>query len=233
MDRPVSVVIPLAPQDFAWQKLLPTLELPDCSEIILACGQQEIDTTALENTLDCPVVLAFGGSGRAQQMNIGAGAAKHEWLWFLHADSRMSKDTAKAVVDTVSQNKDGLFFFDLKFLADGPAAMKWNQMAVKWRSRRLKIPFGDQGFLIKKRVFQILGGYREDLSYGEDHVLVWKVRQDGYSVLPTGGSLYTSARKYRRGGWLKTTLHHVWLTIVQAAPNWLVLQKRRIEHLFS
>ncbi|MEL7430749.1 MAG: glycosyl transferase family 2, partial [Pseudomonadota bacterium] len=142
-------------------------------------------------------------------------------------------DTLPALERCLDEDQDGLFFFDLKFLADGPRAMTWNERAVKWRSDFLKIPFGDQGFLIRRQVFEDLGGYPEDLAYGEDHVFVWRVRQGGFSVEGVGAGLFTSARKYRKGGWLKVTVLHVWLTVKQAVPQWIKLQRLRIGRLIS
>jgi hypothetical protein len=40
---------------------------------------------------------------------------------------------------------------------------------------------------------------------------------------PTGGTLRTSARKYREQGWLSTTTRHLQLTALQAVPEWLKL----------
>jgi len=99
---------------------------------------------------------------------------------------------------------------------------------ARLRSRILKVPFGDQGFCIKKALFHKLEGFPEDLPYGEDHVFVWKIRQHGTELQPTGAILYTSARKYKKHGWLKTTLLHQYLWIKQAWPEWKKLKKRQI-----
>ncbi|MEM9332681.1 MAG: glycosyltransferase family 2 protein [Pseudomonadota bacterium] len=222
MARPVSVIIPLAPGEQNWKSLLATLDLPSGSEIILAVGQQEICVSTPQ------VKLVKSNTGRAQQMNAGAGQATTDILWFLHADSKLSENAIECLMACMTENPDQLWFFDLRFLDDGPHAMRWNEWAVQWRAGVLKIPFGDQGFCISKSLFTELGGYREDLAYGEDHVFVWKVRQEGYPVSRVGADLYTSARKYHRGGWGRTTWSHVWRTVWQAAPQWIELVRRQV-----
>ncbi|MEM7289118.1 MAG: glycosyltransferase family 2 protein [Pseudomonadota bacterium] len=233
MSVPVSVIIPLAPGEDEWRPLVPTLKLPNGSEILLATGSANFEMPELPLAAGVKINQVEEGKGRAGQMNAGAKLAQFDWLWFLHADSRLADDTLTALEACLADNEDGLFFFDLRFRDDGPKAMKSNEIAVRWRSDLLKMPFGDQGFLIKRVLFEELGGYREDLPYGEDHVFAWKTRQDGYPVRRTGGSLFTSARKYKTGGWFKVTAKHVWLTVLQAAPQALIYCRRRVRKMFS
>ena len=86
------------------------------------------------------------------------------------------------------------------------------------------MPFGDQGLCIRKDLFQSIKGFREDLPYGEDHVLVWTARQWHIELQPVGAMLYTSARKYKKYGWVKTTLIHQYLWMKQALPEWKKLR---------
>ncbi len=227
MEHPVSVVIPVAPDDTAWTDLLPQLDLASGSEVILAVGSSAPKPDVQEKP-GISIFVCREGSGRAGQMNAGACMANHRHLWFLHADSRLTEHTLEALDRIIPLEEQALYYFDLKFLDDGPKAMKFNEWAVRFRSDLLKIPFGDQGFLISRHLFFELGGYREDVAYGEDHILVWKTRQEGYPVRRIAAGLSTSARKYKTGGWAAVTARHVWLTFAQAVPQWLVLLRRRI-----
>jgi len=226
----ISVIIPLAHDETLWQGLISLLgTLPKNSEIILTTNETaKIDLNGIKG-----VKIVKGPSGRAQQMNAGARAANNNWLWFLHADSRFETDVVEKLKMLAEENKEALYYHTLKFMDDGPTAMKWNEWAVHWRSDFLKMPFGDQGFFIRKDLFEKLGSYREDVRYGEDHVFVWKVRQEGYPVEGTQTILLTSARKYQNGGWTKVTLAHVWHTIKQGVPERYTLLKRQIRRAFS
>ena len=148
-------------------------------------------------------------------MNAGAGIAKNACLWFLHADSRLDNLCLNAL-DNFDFKKPRLAYFGLRFLNDGPSRMGINSFGVWFRSRFLRIPFGDQGFVISKSCFEMLGGYREDLSSGEDHALVWKARKNGVRLLHLNANILTSARKYMKYGWGKTTRMHLRTTWQQA-----------------
>ncbi len=82
-----------------------------------------------------------------------------------------------------------------------------------FRSKYLKSPFGDQGFIIKKDVFIKLGKYQKDLAYGEDHMLVRKSLKNNIKLEELNSYLISSSRKYQKNGWLKTTFLHniLWL----------------------
>lgn len=229
---PVSVIIPVAPSDDAWADLIPQLQLPENSEIVICPGEQNFNPDVSGISENVRLTVCREGQGRAGQMNAGAHMATHDMIWFLHGDSRINQETLKQLGHGIARKAEALYFFDLKFLDDGPKAMGWNERAVRWRAGWMKIPFGDQGFLIPKVLFSKLGGYREDLAYGEDHVFVWKVRQEGYPVIRLPAPVHTSARKYQKGGWLSVTVKHVWLTIVQAVPNWLELKRRQLMRVF-
>ena len=230
---PVSVIIPIGPAEPGVPAIVNELVLPKGSQIVLCCeeGREDLALSQVGNGVD--VVVSPSGSGRSGLMNAGAKKAKHSWLWFLHADSQPTTDTLRGMERVVVANKTGLYFFDLVFAADGPRAMIVNEWAVRFRAGCLMIPFGDQGFLLPKAMFEQLGGYRQDLPYGEDHVFVWRARQEGYGVNRVGAKLVTSARKYERQGWAQVTGLHVWLTIRQAVPQWLLLQRRRLERLLG
>jgi GT2 family glycosyltransferase len=105
--------------------------------------------------------------------------------------------------------------------------MKLNQLGTWVRSRWGGMPFGDQGFCLRRETWERLGGFDTHALYGEDHLFVWKARGAGVQLRPTGGTLRTSARKYRERGWLSTTTRRLRLTAAQAFPEWLKLVRAR------
>lgn len=221
----LSVIIPLAPNEAAWQSLLADLaKLPDGTEILFVTPEGSI--ISHETILLPKKKIRFLSSkpGRGSQMNAGAKAAKGTFLWFLHADSKFGHDTLSVLLRAIQNHPASLLYFDLAFLGDATPLMFLNAWGVRFRSRILKVPFGDQGFCIGHDLFQDLGGFPENLPYGEDHIFVWKARQHGIEVQPVCATLYTSARKYKKHGWLKTTFIHQYLWIKQAWPEWKKLR---------
>lgn len=224
----LSVIIPMVEGEQAWKDLIPDLAgLPPSSEIIFALPQ---GTPTLEIPAPHPWMLIkqiSDGMGRAAQMNAAARVAEGTQLWFLHADSRLGQETIPALLRRLSQYPDWLLYGDLKFLSDATPLMKLNEMGTWVRSRLLEMPFGDQGLCIRKKLFQEIGGYPENVKYGEDHVFVWRARQRRIVLRSIEAPIYTSARKYRDRGWFKTTARHVALTYKQAWPEFCRLVFRR------
>jgi hypothetical protein len=165
--------------------------------------------------------------GRGCQLNAGVKATRKSYLWFLHADSRFTESTLHMLEKSLQYEPDALHYFDLAFLNDGPALTAVNTVGVWIRSHILGLPFGDQGFCLNRKLFERLNGFREDVSYGEDHLFVWQARTQKISLRCTGGLIQTSARKYREYGWCITTLNHLALTAKQAFPEWLKFLKVR------
>lgn len=212
----LSIIIPFAPNDAAWKALLPDLKtLPPGAEIILVAASEPEKQDAEQSRLPANMKVIASKPGRAVQMNAGARAAKNPCLWFLHADSRVDDSCLKAI-DAFDFSRKALGYFGLRFQSDGPRRMGINTLGVWFRSHFLRIPFGDQGFVIAKTCFEMLGSYREDLSSGEDHAFVWTARKKGVQLKHLKASIQTSARKYALNGWGKTTRHHLLETWRQA-----------------
>jgi hypothetical protein len=222
----LTVVIPVAPADHAWRELLRDLvaQLGAEDELIVAA------TTPAppEFAALCPGGIdparwrwIEGPPGRARQQNQAAKVAAGRHLWFLHADSRLEAGALHSLRSCLVAAPEALCYFDLRFLPDGPSLMWLNASGAWLRSRLLGLPFGDQGLALSREAFLQVGGFREDVAYGEDHLLVWAARRSGVRLLAVGRPLYTSARKYRDQGWLATTLTHFRYTWRQAVPEGL------------
>jgi hypothetical protein len=139
-----------------------------------------------------------------------------EFVWFLHADSRLSTNCIAQLAAAIRQGGDKLYYFDLRFDSDGPALMRLNSFGANFRSRIFQMPFGDQGFCMRKTSWLKLGRFREDLPYGEDHAFVWAWRKRNRAIERIPASITTSARKYQSNGWWSTTKLHFLLTWKQA-----------------
>lgn len=229
--RELAVIVPVAPGDTAWVRLMADLKrLPLESEILFV--GPELPPKPLKHVFDNlassrNVRWLYSPKGRGRQLNAGVKATQKPYLWFLHADSRLTELALPALEQSLQLQPDALHYFNLAFLNDGPALTAINTVGVWLRTHLLGLPFGDQGFCLARQIFETLGGFREDTSYGEDHLLVWQARTQRISLRCTGALIRTSARKYQEYGWCATTLNHLVLTAKQALPEWLNLLKKR------
>jgi hypothetical protein len=208
----ISIVIPLAAGESAWRGLLPALRVHAAgAQVVLSAV--EGDPQSFADQPDGNLIVVSGPAGRARQLNRGITAASRQWLWLLHADSRIGADTVDALLRAPEQDYIG--YFDLHF-HDGGWPVRLNAWGAWLRSRMLSLPFGDQGFLLRASLFNALGGFDEQLDSGEDHALVWAAKRRGIPLRPLGARLSTSARKYVEHGWWKTTRKHAIGTVSQA-----------------
>lgn len=208
LDR-LAVVVPVAPGDTIAPALRTQLAaLPAAAEVHVVCADADDAARLATGRSDGPRWHhALAPKGRATQQNAGAAASSRPWLWFLHADSQLAPQTLPALDAWLRDEVTALGYFDLRFLGDGPPLMALNALGAWVRSRWLGLPFGDQGLLLPRAVFDALGGFDPALSRGEDHDLVWRARRAGVPLRPLRAPLYTSARRYAEHGWTRVTAH--------------------------
>lgn len=157
--------------------------------------------------LESEIIVSSEGT-RARSLNRGAEKAQRPFLWFLHADSRVTTGNIAALGRTLEQRPGALHYFDLAYEGGGLPAL--NAWGANVRSRLFGLPYGDQGVCISRVLFERIGGYPEDAPYGEDLLFVRLARRTGVPLSRIPAKLTTSARKYRQEGWLKLTAHRQW-----------------------
>jgi hypothetical protein len=192
----------------------PSAQTDTTLSVIIPLAAGEVRPVRLLDSLpqDFEIILARGGT-RASSMNRAAAKASGKYLWFVHADTALSPDAIEAL-QACLKDEEAIYYFDLRF--DGSPLMRLTELGVHIRSRCFGIPFGDQALCLSRAAFTDLGGYDEHASAGEDHLLVRKAHCLGLPVRPVGRTVLTSARKYQRLGWFRTTWLHLRLTIRQA-----------------
>lgn len=183
----VSIIIPIAPKETALDQFLNDLKHLN-NEVILSCE-----------------------GSRAKSLNIGATKTHHGFLWFIHADSRVSAENLIALDKALEKAPDALHYFDLAY--DGGPLTASNALGANIRSRLIGLPYGDQGFCISKDLFNKIGGYPEDVPYGEDLLFVRLAKRSGIKLNRIPSKLLTSARKYKQQGWFKLTALRQWQMI--------------------
>lgn len=202
----VSIVIPTLDAADELPATLAALDAPELiREIIVADGGSGDATVDIARAAGASVVTA--PRGRGTQLGAGAAAASGEWLLFLHADSRPAPGWGNAVADFVSMlgaaDRAGYFIFALDH--PGRAARRIERL-VAWRCRIFALPYGDQGLLIARRLYEAIGGFAA-IPLMED---VDIVRRLGRARLrPIAVPILTSARRYRTGGYVRRPLRNL------------------------
>jgi rSAM/selenodomain-associated transferase 2 len=166
-------------------------------EIVAVDGGSRDATVAVAAESGARIVTA--ARGRGAQLAAGADAARGDWLLFLHADTRVGDGWSRAAGAFMADPRNGERAAAFRFSLDDPsrAARRLERM-VDWRSRRLGLPYGDQGLLIGRAFYRQLGGYRP-MPLMEDVELMRRIGRQRIAMLPV--TALTSAERWRRDGW--------------------------------
>ena len=199
----MTLISPVLGDADALRTLLEQLPTTPDLEIVVVDGGKDPKIEAVVSGHGS-ATLRRSPPGRALQMNAGAMGATSEWLLFLHADSTLPSGWLTAIASLGDAAAGGWF----RFALDDPA---WQarviERLVAWRVRHLRLPFGDQGLLVRRRVFEQLGGFRE-MPLMEDVEFVRRlVRAGPMAELPL--ALGTSSRQWRHDGWLRRSLKNL------------------------
>jgi len=175
--------------------------LPAVAEVIVVDGQST-DGSAQVASREGAAVLEVPPC-RGAQARAGAQRAASGWLLFLHADTRLDAAAWAAIRRAVAQGDVGRAgTFRLK-LDDGAWQARLIELGVRLRVALLALPYGDQGLLIHRSLYEQAGGYR-DLPLMEDVDLVRRLGRRRLARLD--GTATTSAERWRRRGWTRQSL---------------------------
>lgn len=135
---------------------------------------------------------------RSNQMNAAAKHAKGDILWFIHADSRLHKDSIKRIEASDAQWGCFKLRFDSKKIL-----MKIVAFNSGRRVKRRSIIFGDQGIFIRKSLFEAIGGYT-NIPLMEDYKLSMDLKEMGIKPQVINLPITTSPRRFEKNGIWRT-----------------------------
>jgi hypothetical protein len=200
----ISVVIPTlnagARLEATLASLVPGVVDGLVREAIVADGGSSDQTLAIAEAAGAHVVRTEQGRGR--QLRAGCAAARGEHLLVLHADTLLEPGWIDAVRRHLDRSPSMAGYFRLRFDERSTPARLW-EVGVGLRCRLMALPYGDQGLLIPRALYDAVGGY-PDWPLMEDVELVRRIGSG--RLRPLAADAVTSAEKYRRDGWLRRSL---------------------------
>lgn len=189
----VSIIVPIYKEKNINDFLKQFENLDGKFEIILISGDREKYDTNFKILRCC--------KNRAKQMNYGAKYAKFDILWFLHADSKVPKNSILQIENFLKIKELGAF--EIQFDSD-KFLMKICAFMSNLRLKFFGIAFGDQGIFIKKEIFYKLGKFRE-IDIMEDYDFSLKVKKK-FKFTNINSTIITSSRRFLTNGIIKTMI---------------------------
>tara|TARA_B100000212_G_scaffold323049_1_gene282803 strand:- start:63 stop:773 length:711 start_codon:yes stop_codon:yes gene_type:complete len=199
-----SIIIPTLNESKNLPLLLSDLSEINNSEILIvdAASEDKISDIALINGAK---FFKTNKKNRGFQLNYGAKKAKGEWLFFIHADSRLEFNWSREILDVLKKDSNYIYHFKFK-INNGSFTYRFLEFLVNLRCFLFKTPYGDQGLLISKENFKSHGGYRP-IPIMEDFEFISRIKKKYLRSLKT--PILTSSRKWEKENF-----------ILQSFKNW-------------
>jgi rSAM/selenodomain-associated transferase 2 len=191
------------------------------TEIVVVDGGSQDATSTIAEAAGASVVVTEKGRGR--QLAAGAKAARGTWLLFLHADTVLEPFWAATATTFMSVRSNLLRAGHFRLaLDDSASSARRIERWANWRARTLGLPYGDQGLLMSRTLYNSLGGFA-DMPLMEDVDMVRRIGKEKLVELPATAT--TSADRYKRDGYLLRPLRNVVLLslyLIGVPPRHLV-----------
>ena len=205
-NRPVlAVVIPALDE----AEYLPGL-LDDLSRLRIPVEVVVVDGGSTDGTPDFAEAggarVVSSAPGRAGQMRAGADATVAPWLFFVHADCRISESSLRALEEFIApddRSHHGHFAFAL---AGEGRCWRFIEFGVRVREATANLVYGDQGLVVSRQAYREAGGH-PPWPIMEDVGVLDRLRKTGTETR-LDGPLVTSPRRYEVEGRVRTWLRH-------------------------
>jgi rSAM/selenodomain-associated transferase 2 len=170
------------------------------AELIVVDGASSDATAALAAAQADKVFET--SAGRALQLNAGAAVAGGDYLWFVHADTRVSAASIQRLLAVLAE-RPLWGRFDVRLSGSGLALRMIGTM-INLRSRLSGVATGDQGIFVARESFEALGGYA-NIPLMEDIELSGRLKKRARPrcLRP---ALTTSSRRWEHDGIWRTVL---------------------------
>lgn len=198
--KELSFVIPVLNEAHGLRALLGYLRqgFPAAQIIVVDGGS---DDASVAEAIAEGVVVLTAQRGRGVQMNVGAAAAEGEFLCFLHADTKPDFDYAG--LDKWLSTSFGWGFCRVALRSDR-RSLRIVSACINLRSRWTGVATGDQMFVVRRSLFERLGGFAA-IPLMEDVELSKRLRRET-APQPLPLRVSTSARRWEQGGVVSTVV---------------------------
>jgi rSAM/selenodomain-associated transferase 2 len=223
----ISVIIPTLNAErtlaHTLAALVPAVVEGIVQEAILVDGGSTDETCAVADAAGTHLIEA--PRGRGSQLEAGAHQAKGDWLLFLHADTVLEPgwaEEAQSFIDRVESGRRPQAAASFRFALDDDGFMpRFVEGLVGLRCSLLALPYGDQGLLIPRNLYNRLGGFRP-LPLMEDVDLLRRLKRRELVMLKSRA--VTSGERYRREGYLARSLRNLGCMLLYylRVPPWVL-----------
>lgn len=213
MPTQLSLIIPLLNERGGLAELIQQITLLQPAQAIIVDGGSNDGSwewlQAHWQDQSNTYTLLRAGTGRAQQMNAGAKAAKQNLLLFLHADTQLPANASELIFNAASNTPLEKLWgrFDICFSTERKS-MDVIAYFINLRSRVSSVATGDQAIFVSRALFDQVKGF-DDIEILEDVAFSKKLRKLAQPHCLRAAAI-SSARRWEHSGVVTTVLKMWW-----------------------
>ena len=193
-NKLVSIIIPALNEEELIEKTLLSLKKQNYRPIeIIVVDNGSTDRTKEIAEKYAAKVLFLAKRGASRARNFGAKMARGKHLIFLDADTRMSREAVKNTVRALEKKWAG-GMYRVEYQSNNPKIKVIENLQNFYLARGK--PFYIQSIYTRKSIFEKIGGWNEEISFGEDVDMLKRISGEGKLRFDAANPIKTSARRF-------------------------------------
>jgi len=207
----LSIIIPTLNEEKFLPFLLDSIRKQDFNkkyEIIIADAESQDKTREIAKNYGGKVVE---GGLPARGRNRGVKVAKGDLFLFLDADVILPENFLKNALSEFEERNLDIATFILNPQSKKRTRKFLFNVFYNWPILIFEriLSHASQAILVKKDVFQKLGGFDESIKFAEDHSFVRKAKKIGSFGILRSTKIFSSLRRLKKDGWILTYLKYI------------------------